>query len=519
MVDGFPYLRYVEMRSDDLLKHHFIIVNNPRLEFENSSGMVASFLARRLKHNSVGSHEFIEDWSILDARIESILQERRDGLEFIVIVDILNPVCDMDMVSEMTDVLKRTKAPYCICEGAVPGTEVRGVLSVENFESCNLNKPSSFTVNDLQAVILRWGSQQKHNNQLNLYKFKRLKLFLVLAGKIDSLHEKTIDEFIAILSGDEIYSMLASFGEDARQVNYEHCPHCGGGLHSLVNSMSQPFCGYLPSSRPLYHECETCGLVIQSPSIHEDDVHKIYDKWDKEDFVASTNNPYTTESIRCDLTNVIPFLPSAAKTLDLGGGVGNFSKFLSAQYPDWNITHSDFEIKANVAGDINSCALDFTKEPIGDEQYNLITAWEVIEHVPFHKLSFVLQNIWRALTPGGFFIFSTPDYDSPLCKSFDFYALCPPFHYMVYGEKWLKKYFADSREFEIFDVKHCSDFLDDALNWYSYGSKTCPSMALRNTSTVLQSIFELDSDQRIRNRLAAAGIGTEIVMALRKKPH
>lgn len=507
------------MRGADLLKHHFIIVNNPRLEFENSGAAVASFVACRLKHNAVGSHEFLEGWDSLDARIANLLQERRDGLEFIVIADILNPVCDMDMVGEMTGILARTSAPYCVCEGAVPGTEVRGVLSVGNLELRNSTSPSGFALNDLQSVILRWGSQQKYNNQLNLYKFKRLKLFLALAGKIDSLHEKTVDEFMAVLSGDEICSMLASFGEDVKQVNYECCPHCKGALHSLVNTMSQPFCGYLPSSRPLYHECESCGLVVQSPSIHEDDVHKIYDKWDKQDFVASTNNPYTTESIRCDLSKVTPFLPSATRTLDLGGGVGNFSKFLSAHYPAWNITHSDFEIKASVVGDMNTRALDFTKEPIGNEQYNLITAWEVIEHVPYHKLSYVLQNIWRALTPGGFFIFSTPDYDSPLCKSFDFYALCPPFHYLVYGEKWLKKYFADSKQFGIFDVKHCSDFLDDALNWYSYGSKTCPSMALQNTSRVLQSIFELDSDRRIRNKLAVAGIGTEIVMALRKKTH
>jgi hypothetical protein len=137
--------------------------------------------------------------------------------------------------------------------------------------------------------------------------------------------------------------------------------------------------------------------------------------------------------------------------------------------------------------------------------------------VPFDRLGFVLGNIARALTPGGFFAFSTPDFDSPLCKSFDFYALCPPFHYTVYGQRWLRSYFGASDDFDVFDVRHGSDFLDDALNWYSYGIRTCPSMAIRNTSSVLRSVFELDGNRAIRDQLSRAGIGTEIIMTLRKK--
>jgi SAM-dependent methyltransferase len=402
----------------------------------------------------------------------------------------------------------------------VPGTEVRAVLSVKNLRTAVTAEGRDFHLNDLEEPgvrILRWDTQARYNNQLNLYKYKRLKLFLALGEKIDNLHEMTIDDLNATFSKSSVYPMLACFGDDLHQMSYEACPHCEGQLNALKSSMSQPFCGYLPSERPIYHECESCGLVVQSPSIHEDDVHHIYDRWDKQDFVASTNNPYTSDSVRCDLSKILPHLPQHARTLDLGGGVGFFSKFLSSAHAAWHVTHSDFEIKSNIEGPISSRVLDFTKEPIGFEQYDLITAWEVIEHVPYHRLSFVLQNIWRALTPRGFFIFSTPDFDSPLCKSFDFYASCPPFHYLVFGEQWLRRYFSSSREFAIFDVKHCSDFLDDAVNWYAYGKNTCPSMAMRNTAAVLQSIFEFDGDRKVRNHLLAAGLGTELVMALRKK--
>ena len=181
------------------------------------------------------------------------------------------------------------------------------------------------------------------------------------------------------------------------------------------------------------------------------------------------------------------------------------------------MTHSDFEIKATASQGVNARTLDFTRNPIGNAQFDLITAWEVIEHVPYHKLQIVLENICEALAPNGYFVFSSPNFDSPVCKSFDFYALCPPFHYLVFGERWLRNYFADSEHFEVFDVKHCSDFLDDALNWYEYGAKTCPTMAMRGTVELLRAVFEMDADKSIRNRLAADGMGTEIIITLRKK--
>lgn len=503
-----------------LSKHHFCVVGNARLAFSDSRSQVESFVTARLQHYSVGFHEFVADWGVLDARVDELCRDRTGRVEYIVIVDVMSPVIDMELVSHMTGVLGRNGAPFSVCEGPVPGTEVRAVLSVANMQAAAGDRYQRFGLKDLEgerACIVRWETQSKYNNQLNLYKFKRLKLFLALSTKVGRLHEMAIAEVMATLSRDDVYALLASFGDDLRQVSHASCPHCDGRLNPLFNSMSQPFCGYLPSDRPLYHECESCGLVVQSPSVHEDDVHAIYDQWDKQDFVASTNNPYTDESVRCDLSKLLPMLPTKTRSLDLGGGIGNFSKFLLSHYPEWEITHSDFEIKSEAGGGIQSRTLDFTNSAIGNREYDLITAWEVIEHVPYHKLSFVLHNIWQALSPGGFFVFSTPDFDSPLCKSFDFYALCPPFHYLVFGERWLKRYFAGSAEFEIFDTKHCSDFLDDAINWYGYGGKTCPSMAMRGTAKVLQSIFELDQDRKIRKQLAAAGMGTEIIMALRKK--
>ncbi len=497
----------------NLSQHHFCVAGNARLAFEDAAPRVMGFIAARLRHHGV-AHEFCTDWAALERRASELLKAPPVGAEFIVIADAMNPFTDFALVEQMTERLRRTQSAFARCDGAVPGTEVRAVLSVAAFTGVAF---SLTAIDGKDGAMVRWETQTRHNNQLNLYKYKRLKMFLALAQRFEDLPRLSTPALLARLARDDAFSLLATFGDDLRQISYDNCPHCGGSLAPLVNTMSQPFCGYLPVERPLYHECESCGLVVQSPSVHEGDVHAIYDKWDKQDFIASTNNPYTTNSIRCDFSRILPQLPRNTRSLDLGGGIGNFSKFLHTTYPDWDVTHSDFEIKVQASAGVKARTLDFTRNPIGKEQYDLISAWEVIEHVPYHKLAFVLENIHDALAPGGFFVFSTPDFDSPVCKSFDFYALCPPFHYLVFGERWLRRYFASSALFEIHDVKHCSDFLDDALNWYGYGSKTCPSTAMRGTAELLRAVFEMDADKSIRNRLAAAGMGTEIIMTLRKK--
>jgi hypothetical protein len=42
-------------------------------------------------------------------------------------------------------------------------------------------------------------------------------------------------------------------------------------------------------------------------------------------------------------------------------------------------------------------------------------------------------------------------------------------------------------------------------------------MAMRGTAELLRAVFEMDADKSIRNRLAADGMGTEIIITLRKK--
>ena len=89
---------------------------------------------------------------------------------------------------------------------------------------------------------------------------------------------------------------------------------------------------------------------------------------------------------RTTLELAAPHLPGRPAVLDLGGGLGTFSQFVKQEHPQWSVTHSDFDLRSRpalAASGVETRTLDFLREPIGECAYDLITAFEVVEHLPF----------------------------------------------------------------------------------------------------------------------------------------
>lgn len=513
MVSGNPNLKYTNMINSSNI--HFLLIDNKRLDFKNSRERIVDFHRKRINHFFNVDPQLVLDQNACVSSLFSIADISLDG--YVVVVDIMNPFLDHELVYQGIDMLRLSDRLSVKIEGAIPGTEPGLIIALQvlqKYVACDYSNLSS--LESIDTLYIETDMQYIHNNQLNLYKYKRLKQFFTLISNRPDIALSTVNDVINVLDEDNIYDMLFSFGEQIRLVRYDACPYCKGTLMPLRNYMSQPFCGYLSSKKSLYYECVKCSLVISSPCIHSEDVYKVYDEWDKQDFMVSTNNPYTENSVRCNFDRIIESLPKETHVLDLGGGIGFFSGYLQSKYPSWNVTHSDFEIKATTVGDVQTRTLDFTRQEIGDQQYDIISAWEVLEHVPVEKLDFVVENIWKGLKFNGYFIFSTPDFGSSACKSFDFYALCPPFHYTVLSTKWLSAYFSRSNLFRVLEIRHNSDFLDDAINWYGYGEKTTTSMPLRHTSTLLKTIFSSPQSELVKKFLLEKGLGTEVCFIVQK---
>jgi SAM-dependent methyltransferase len=55
--------------------------------------------------------------------------------------------------------------------------------------------------------------------------------------------------------------------------------------------------------------------------------------------------------------------------------------------------------------------------PFSDATVKVVQSQDVFEHLEYDRVSSVLDEIFRCLTPGGIFRLSLPDYNSPLLKS------------------------------------------------------------------------------------------------------
>ncbi|MBN9587500.1 MAG: methyltransferase domain-containing protein [Alphaproteobacteria bacterium] len=59
--------------------------------------------------------------------------------------------------------------------------------------------------------------------------------------------------------------------------------------------------------------------------------------------------------------------------------------------------------------------------PFADSSIRKIQSQDVFEHIPFTRVGFVLDEVYRVLKPGGVFRLSVPDYRSPVLKKRSIY--------------------------------------------------------------------------------------------------
>ncbi len=105
--------------------------------------------------------------------------------------------------------------------------------------------------------------------------------------------------------------------------------------------------------------------------------------------------------------------------LDLGCGLGAFLGRAADRLPDWSLSGTDINVAAVAAtqarvpeADVRLAGADVSPYP--PESFDVITAWDVIEHV--QDLEQVASSVVDMLRPGGLFVFVVPVYDGPLGK-------------------------------------------------------------------------------------------------------
>jgi SAM-dependent methyltransferase len=176
------------------------------------------------------------------------------------------------------------------------------------------------------------------------------------------------------------------------------CPVCGGPAPLLDVVDFNKACGeatgtFLPRTGiPIYYAlCANCGFCF-APEIHgwslEEFSQRIYN-----DEYVSVDPDYVEVRPRANAKELVSLFGHASRSirhLDYGGGDGTLARLL--REAGWNSTSYDPYVNRDQA-----------PEQLG--QFDLVTAFEVFEHVPDPRA--LMAHLRALLAPGGLVLFST----------------------------------------------------------------------------------------------------------------
>ena len=187
------------------------------------------------------------------------------------------------------------------------------------------------------------------------------------------------------------------------------CNLCGGN-----NCL--PYC---PENGRGLVQCQNCGLIYVSPRPDPVELYALYGESyfrnDESGVVGYTNYLRDEANIRKSFTRRLKRLErfvQPGRLLDVGCATGFFLS--EAHSRGWQVQGLD----------ISSFAVQYTRDRFGfavqsgsllemeypRNSYDLVTLWDVIEHVPDPK-EYVMR-IAELLKPGGLFVLATPDINS-----------------------------------------------------------------------------------------------------------
>lgn len=445
---------------------------------------------------------------------DALIDQAEAGGGVRVTLSALRPLFDERLLREMVEICARERRSVQV-EGAAGGT---APLSVE------------WAGSDETPYLLIWSTQFDQNVQLEINRLKRRKIFFALLAAKPDFHLLPIDSVFEYLASTEGTDFVIGYGENLALDRYEACPNCDNASTTAIRpGNSQPRIGYLTRNSSYYEHCGACGLVFLARVLPEAELYRLYDWYDKEGTTvvdeasfepeAVLSTPYARNfALALDLVG--DRVPADAATLDLGGGSGHFSLTAKLRYPGWQCSSVDFECDYAVPflakRGITAWSADFLGDELPAGSYDLISMFEVLEHLRVERLKLVWDKISRALKPGGHFVFSTPDFYSDFARATDFWVAFVPHHLTVLSVQVLRPMWeAAGLELVIADAE--SLLFSDGYGDFTYGSDYHSSMAARAEAAIMDRLLQLPPARgALREWMRETASGGEMIVVLRK---
>ena len=481
---------------------------HPNVEFKGFEKKVLSFIKNRLTHFLDGTISFYQ--------LKNIDSPKGDT---IIAISLLNPILDEKLLNQMIK-LATENSKIVEASGAVPGTAPLFVGSLRALQekASILNKHCT--------------TQLYYNSQLNLGRPKRVRLFQKFIDKFTDFHKKPLEEILNFCGTSEGVEFVLSYTSPRKMKYFKSCPSCGFKKSiALHANEGNPATGFLTRFSEYYFFCQGCRLVYLNPTLPDEELWRYYDIYSfpaiseitslKTHYDTLSRNNVSTYYNFEAVSNDLKQLPLNASALDIGGGIGEFSIYLQQNYPLFQVQMWDFRIDGQVGEELSrrgiqgrSC--NFLDEPIEKGSYDLISNWEVIEHLPVPRLEAYFKKIAKALKQDGLYVISTPDFDSPYAQALDFWACFPGEHLSVLSRSVLEPVL-NKCGLNIVKEYHESVTMDFPDNWFLYGLESNASLESRSQATIINDFLKCSNTRKIfREYMRKNNLGSELILCIKK---
>ncbi len=230
------------------------------------------------------------------------------------------------------------------------------------------------------------------------------------------------------MSKNKTENQLDTAAQDKRpsaQVDV-HCPLCGADDYrvkiedTMGTRVADPRVHYTCTSSAFGEhgrivECRSCHLVYMNPRPHHEAVVENYGDVEDQEYIEEEQGRLETFA---DSLELVQKYRRSGQLLDVGCHVGTFLTLAEqAGFDVAGVEPSRWgaEIaRTRINGNVHCGAIE--DAPLPEGGYDVITLWDVIEHLPDPALD--IRAIHSALRPGGVFVISTMDVESLFARAF-----------------------------------------------------------------------------------------------------
>jgi SAM-dependent methyltransferase len=190
--------------------------------------------------------------------------------------------------------------------------------------------------------------------------------------------------------------------------------------------------------KAIFYECKNCYLIFQSPIPPKE---KIADLYPGEYITDTPKRGYLYELGLRNRCQVILNHKKYGKLLDIGCSTGEFIRAMHDWY-NWEVTGIELDHQAAQIGitkhQLNIISGDFDNLDLSGHNYDVITLWDVLEHLPDPEKT--ISKIRTLLKSDGIVVIRVPNADSWDAKVFNQYwaGFDPPRHFYIFRKITLK---------------------------------------------------------------------------------